>query len=86
MKGSKIAPLCVAGRLPLQPFLYIVLFLLLLAQNVSPLLVYDRLTLLNIGQSVGKLPIHDFIGQPKSPSPLLALIPPYLPRLPQKTR
>lgn len=58
MKGSKIVPLCVAGRLPLPPFLYIVLFLLLLAQNVSPLPVYDRLTLLNIDQSVGKLPIH----------------------------
>lgn len=53
MRGSKIAPLCVAGRLPLLPYLYIVLFLLPLAQNVSPLLVYDRLTLLNIGESVG---------------------------------
>lgn len=68
-----------AGRLPLLPFLCIVLVLLLIAPNVSPLLVYDRLSLLNIGQSVGKLPIHDFIAQPKSPPPLLALIPPYLP-------
>lgn len=42
MKGSKIAPLCVAGRLPLLPFLYIVLFLLLLAQNVSLLLPHRQ--------------------------------------------
>lgn len=80
-----MVPLCVASRLPLLPFLYIIMyiilysiFLLLLAQNVSPLLLYDSLTLLNIRDSVGKLPIHDFIEQPKSLPPLLALIPPYL--------
>lgn len=73
-----MAPLCVAGRLPLLPFLCIVLFLLLLAHNVSPLLVYDHLTLWNIGDSVDKLLIQGFSGPPKTLLPLLASILPHL--------
>lgn len=71
-----MAPLCVAGRLPLLPFLCIVLFLASFVHNVSPLLVYDRLTLFNIRDSVDKLLIQGFSGQPKTPPPVLASIPP----------
>ncbi len=56
---KKMAPLCVAGRLPLLLLLCIVLFLLLLIHKVQSLLVHDRLSLLKICDSVDELLIQD---------------------------
>lgn len=77
-----MVPLCVAGRLPLLPFLCIVLFLLLLAHNVTSLLVYERRTFLNIRDSVDKVPIEGFSGRPKTPPLLFLSLPPHLWRPP----
>ena len=77
-----MAPLCVAGRLPLLPFLCIVLFLSLLSNKVSSLLVYDRPGLLKICDSVDKPPIQDFNDQSKPPLPVLVSVPSYPWRLP----
>ena len=77
-----MAPLCVAGRLPLLPFPCIVLFLSFLFHKVSSLLVYDRLILLKICDSENKLPIQDFNDQTKPPPPVLAFVPSHLWRLP----
>lgn len=73
-----MAHLCVASRLPLLPVLCIVLFLLFLIRDVSPLLVYDRLTLLNLRDFAEKLPNQGFSRRPNIPPPLLASIPPHL--------
>lgn len=70
-----MAPLCVAGRLPLLPFLCIVCHFY---RTVSSLLVYDRLCLLQIRDSVVDPPIQDFYGWTKPPPPVLASVPPYL--------
>lgn len=50
---------------------------------MSPLLVYDRLTLLSIRNSVEKVPIYDSVGQlTGTPPPFLTSIPAYLWRQP----
>lgn len=54
------------------------LYLLSVVRSVSPLLVYDRLTLLNIRKSLEKLPICGFAGHSKRLPPYLESIPPYL--------
>ncbi|XDV29214.1 hypothetical protein PO909_032357 [Leuciscus waleckii] len=83
LEKGKMAPLCVARRLPLLRSLFIFLFLLLISQNVSPLLVYDRLTLLTIGNSTDYTsPIYSFGKQSKTSPPFLASIPAYLQRQP----
>lgn len=43
-----MAPLCRAGRLPLLTVLLLLLLISLFVKNLSPLLVYDRQTLLNM--------------------------------------
>ncbi|KAE8285783.1 hypothetical protein D5F01_LYC15451 [Larimichthys crocea] len=50
--------------------------------QVSPLLVYDRLILLKICDSVDKLSIQDFNDQTKPPPPVLASVRSHLWRLP----
>ncbi|KAK5851193.1 hypothetical protein PBY51_002007 [Eleginops maclovinus] len=60
----------------------IVLFLSLLSHKVSSLLVYDRLSLLKIHDSVDRPPIQDFNDQTKPLPPVLASLPSYLWRLP----
>ena len=77
----KMAPLCLAGRLPLLSVLLFFLCLLFVARIVSPLQVYDRLTPLNIRDSFEKLPICGSDGHSTLPPPLLASIPPHLRRL-----
>lgn len=77
-----MAPQCVARRLPLLGLLLICLFLLLVTRNVSPLLVYDRLTLLSICNSVEKVPIYGSVGQSATLPPFIASIPAYLWREP----
>ncbi|CAJ1066752.1 uncharacterized protein LOC125906366 [Xyrichtys novacula] len=85
-----MAPLCLAVRLPLLIVLLFILCSLFVARIVSPLRVYDRLTLLNIRDSVGKSIICGSDGHSKTPPPLLASIPPHLRRLscclPRKSR
>lgn len=79
---NKMAPFCVACRLSLLRFLLIFLFLLLITQNVSPLLVYDRLTLLTIGKSGYISSIYGTDEQSKIPPPFLESIPAFLQRQP----
>ena len=67
-----------AGHLPLLSVLLFFLCLLFVAQIVSPLQVYDRLTLINICESFEKLPICGLDGHSKTPMPLLASIPLHL--------
>lgn len=78
MQRSKMAPLCLAGRLPLLCVLLLLLILSHFAQNVSPLLVYDRQTLLNIRNSVVKPTICGSSGQSKTPPPFLSSVPSHL--------
>ncbi|KAJ0033693.1 hypothetical protein NQD34_000800 [Periophthalmus magnuspinnatus] len=82
MMESKMAPLCTACRLPLLRILLLLLLLSFFVKNVSPLLTYDRQTLLKIRDSLVKPSIHGFSGQSKTLPPLLASIPHYLLRLP----
>lgn len=85
-----MAPLCLACHLPLLGLLLFYLCLLLVTRSVSMLRVYDRLTLLNIRQSLEKLPIGGSDGHSKSPPPFLASIPSFLRhpscRLPHRSR
>lgn len=77
-----MAPFCVACRLSLLRFLLIFLFLLLISQNVSPLLVYDHLTLLTIDKSDYISSIYGTDKQSKTPPPFLESIPAFLQRQP----
>lgn len=78
----KMAPLCLASRLPPLCVLLLLSILSHFAQNVSPLLVYDRQTLLNIRNYVVKPSICGFSGQSKMPLPFLSSVPSYLWRVP----
>ncbi len=67
MNASKMTPLCLAGRLSLLSVLPFFWFLMSVIWSVSPLQVYDHLTLLNNHDSLGKWPICCSDGHSKMP-------------------
>ncbi len=71
-----------AGRLPLLCVLLLLLLITVFVKNVSPLLMYDRQTLLNIRDSLIKPTIYGYRGQSKTLPLFLASVPHYLQRLP----
>ena len=76
-----MAPVCVAGRQLLRPLCVFLLFVILVAQTVNTLLVYDRQTLLDLRISAKNLINFDYYGQKTLP-PFLLDIPTHLCRTP----
>lgn len=78
----KMGPLCMTGHLSLFHILLLLLLISLFVNNVSPLLVYDHQTFLDICDSVIKPRIYDWSGQSEMLPPFLASVPHYLRCLP----
>ncbi|XP_076597184.1 uncharacterized protein LOC143326976 [Chaetodon auriga] len=72
-----MAPVCTAGRLLLLPYLVFLLFLSIGTKQIESLLVYDRQSLLFLGQNVRDVDAFNHGGQNTVP-PLLAAIPRHL--------